>query len=451
MVSIHNANTGDPMSDNPIRLIRLFSLTRETCSTRSARSRQRPNASGNGVLKCARLCLLTLIGVGGGAKTAFCALPPTTYVAMNGQLSGVPSSSVNAPHTASSITGESVSAGEFSGLGVTLGTNNSITATVTGLSNGIASLGVVKVQSTVDIDINIPQFSGLATTEVRAAYSDVLRFDSGLPFDGTSVRIEASLRGSGNIATILLGKPGSGGPDITSVNIDGIKAQTDAYLYIQGTGVPTSPFGSYFVFSRQLRPDPTFFSTDSAGLSTIMLSWEQPWDFDFPVAYSMTLTTTTYVQHKAAEGRGRALVSADFSNSLEWGGITSVRNAATGAPVAGWRVSSESGYDYSKSYDEQLLAADFDGNEAVDGRDFLAWQRGFRRNGAIRADGDADRNRLINANDLAIWQSQFGMQQGAIAAPEPSSYAGIVIAAIAVRSKRKKRGRESFLDLDSAT
>ncbi len=52
---------------------------------------------------------------------------------------------------------------------------------------------------------------------------------------------------------------------------------------------------------------------------------------------------------------------------------------------------------------------DFDANVAIDGGDFLAWQRGESPNGAV-------------AGDLALWQAHFGMPitgPGISAAPEP--------------------------------
>src|SRR5690606_20394760 len=48
--------------------------------------------------------------------------------------------------------------------------------------------------------------------------------------------------------------------------------------------------------------------------------------------------------------------------------------------------------------------ADFNDDGAVDGNDFLIWQRGFGASGA----GDADGNGAIDAADLAVWKNQFG-------------------------------------------
>jgi hypothetical protein len=52
--------------------------------------------------------------------------------------------------------------------------------------------------------------------------------------------------------------------------------------------------------------------------------------------------------------------------------------------------------------------ADFDGDGDVDGRDFLAWQRGYGKPAATPADGDADNDKDVDGNDLGIWQDQYG-------------------------------------------
>jgi hypothetical protein len=57
-----------------------------------------------------------------------------------------------------------------------------------------------------------------------------------------------------------------------------------------------------------------------------------------------------------------------------------------------------------------LVSADFDGNEFVDGHDFLMWQRGYGKHkpNAVRQDGDADVDQDVDAVDLAVLELQFG-------------------------------------------
>ncbi len=55
-------------------------------------------------------------------------------------------------------------------------------------------------------------------------------------------------------------------------------------------------------------------------------------------------------------------------------------------------------------------SADYDNDGDVDGRDFLAWQRGFGKPAptAVKADGDADNDTDVDGADLVVWQAQYG-------------------------------------------
>jgi len=56
-----------------------------------------------------------------------------------------------------------------------------------------------------------------------------------------------------------------------------------------------------------------------------------------------------------------------------------------------------------------VLTADFDSDGDADGADFLAWQRGNGlATGATKAQGDANGDGAVNADDLALWKSEFG-------------------------------------------
>ncbi|WP_428305020.1 choice-of-anchor Q domain-containing protein [Lacipirellula sp.] len=67
-------------------------------------------------------------------------------------------------------------------------------------------------------------------------------------------------------------------------------------------------------------------------------------------------------------------------------------------------------------------SADFDGDGSIDGRDFLAWQRGFgiATPSAVKANGDADNDRDVDAADLAIWKTQFGAPPTIVAVSVPA-------------------------------
>ena len=55
-----------------------------------------------------------------------------------------------------------------------------------------------------------------------------------------------------------------------------------------------------------------------------------------------------------------------------------------------------------------VSTADFDGDFDIDGRDFLAWQRGFGTPNAAKSHGDADNDTNVDGDDLTVWQLQYG-------------------------------------------
>lgn len=89
------------------------------------------------------------------------------------------------------------------------------------------------------------------------------------------------------------------------------------------------------------------------------------------------------------------------------------------------------------------LSADFDSDGAVDGKDFLAWQRNAGlASGATKAQGDADGNGAVNAIDLAAWESQFGAGSATAAAatiPEPTTGILLLLAAAMASQVRLSR------------
>ena len=66
---------------------------------------------------------------------------------------------------------------------------------------------------------------------------------------------------------------------------------------------------------------------------------------------------------------------------------------------------------------------DFNEDGYVDGRDFLAWQRGFGiTSGATAAQGDADSDGDVDRHDLAMWREEYGTSPGAVAALKTGGY-----------------------------
>jgi hypothetical protein len=96
------------------------------------------------------------------------------------------------------------------------------------------------------------------------------------------------------------------------------------------------------------------------------------------------------------------------------------------------------------SYFEQTYAApepsaDFDGDGDVDGTDFLACQTRVNQSTSVNPGGDANVDGRVNADDLAVWQSQFESVADAMAVPEPAS--SLLVLALAVGGLARGRLR----------
>lgn len=86
-----------------------------------------------------------------------------------------------------------------------------------------------------------------------------------------------------------------------------------------------------------------------------------------------------------------------------------------------------------------VMDADFDGNDVVDGADFLIWQRGAGAAGGL-SEGDANNDGVVDGADLGIWKSQFGggAATGAIGAvPEPAAALLLAVGFIGIASFRR--------------
>ena len=89
-----------------------------------------------------------------------------------------------------------------------------------------------------------------------------------------------------------------------------------------------------------------------------------------------------------------------------------------------------------------VTSADFNADGAVDGADFLQWQRGSGKSiGATHQEGDANRDGAVNAADLELWKGAFNAPaaNSTVAIPEPTAALLCVAATLAIAAKKKKR------------
>jgi hypothetical protein len=99
--------------------------------------------------------------------------------------------------------------------------------------------------------------------------------------------------------------------------------------------------------------------------------------------------------------------------------------------------------DGSSIYLTDLAASNLS-DGAVDGADFLIWQRGVGTMNAARTDGDANDDDDVDGVDLAAWQQQFGSPSPApaFAAPERRTWALVSVAgSSALCARRRYVGR----------
>lgn len=92
------------------------------------------------------------------------------------------------------------------------------------------------------------------------------------------------------------------------------------------------------------------------------------------------------------------------------------------------------------------LNADFDEDGDIDGKDFLAWQRGLGLGaGAELSDGDANGDGVVNGLDLSIWTSQFGEGPTGLSIPEPITLAlsMVIFSAACLPWKRRATGAKA--------
>lgn len=116
-----------------------------------------------------------------------------------------------------------------------------------------------------------------------------------------------------------------------------------------------------------------------------------------------------------------------------------VINGVTGQTYASepstWNVATWNGLDgitLSITSVPSESDADFDGDNDVDGRDFLIWQRGYGLDDQTdNSHGDANGDGEVNGLDLADWQAQYGMATltSRAAVPEPGTCALVLAAA----------------------
>jgi len=121
----------------------------------------------------------------------------------------------------------------------------------------------------------------------------------------------------------------------------------------------------------------------------------------------------------------------DGTNSLNRAFGTSTLFSATNSPT---NFAGDTGTVTIVSF-----SANFDGDNDVDGEDFLIWQRGAGGPGGF-SEGDANLNGNVDGDDLAIWEAQYGLPvplSAILAVPEPQSVCLLLWGLLALCGRRR--------------
>ncbi len=163
------------------------------------------------------------------------------------------------------------------------------------------------------------------------------------------------------------------------------------------------------ISAAPLQVDPRFWSGGTSNVVQALLG--VPADME-----EGTYTVGIRMPDIEASLKNDVRYSIRFANEDVWEATTGINvlktdlQISTSAPGALYQVGSQ--FEEIIDLDSLLLAGDFDADGDVDGRDFLAWQRGA--------------GTLYGAADLAAWQQNHGLSLAAQVAsvqaiPEPAS------------------------------
>ncbi len=202
-----------------------------------------------------------------------------------------------------------------------------------------ASIGDIGVSATVSATSNkLGQFAGFASARATASasWNDISVFEvAGVP-PGQRYIVRSALQ-----------------PDLQQFELNGraVGEESTAFmnLVIKSFGVPLpeSPYGGNLWGSF----DSEAFVDTQFPPALILLEEELLTGEPQRRGFSVELDGKAFVGFSG----GTAEATARFANSLKWGGILSVHDAVTGVEVHDYTITSASGFDYSRSFDEQQV------------------------------------------------------------------------------------------------
>lgn len=274
------------------------------------------------------------------------------------------------------------------------------------------------------------------------------------PADGKDIslyeRTDIELSSSKSLYTINTGPPGPGRDDFASLiefDLTTVPAGSvvAANLWLYQNNAPTFSFqhaSSELANTIQVQPAATQWEEASVFYSTLPLAW------------------AGYDAEQVVDGVNKwfswnvtAAVAAWLRGDINNNGflVTSKLEVRNGPLIVG------SAFDASEQPNSPFLEielmtsqpGDYDRDLDVDGADFLQWQRETGATVAPREGADGNGDGKIDADDLAVWASNFGMasfpvraaaQPASHAVPEPATLVMVAGALIGLVQRRHRAG-----------
>jgi hypothetical protein len=185
--------------------------------------------------------------------------------------------------------------------------------------------------------------------------------------------------------------------------------EINSYRLFSDTPDPLYNFGNWISFSDQnLDPVDAPADPDSTVGNGIGETWDEAGGSDDNVLAESFLFGKSVFNNGRSEWLGYVFDTGADPNAI----VFQYRDAVSDAVVEGNVVFVTSD-------------ANFDGDNDVDGIDFLTWQRNVGLGGQTdNSNGDADGSGTIDGGDLAVWESQYGpvpLSAATSAVPEPTT------------------------------
>jgi hypothetical protein len=200
-----------------------------------------------------------------------------------------------------------------------------------------------------------------------------------------------------NVRNLLIGK---GGDTIRSLDVtEPITFVTPTPAQLAGrTPLDVSVTQAWYITENVGRKSESLFSAD-----------------DLRMKLSNGTTLRLYYADQAATAKPFPTVQSIVDFNSQWVNKTNLELSQNyglwfnggGLPAGAF---TPSGFVGLAVVETAAFPTDFDGNNRVDGGDFLAWQRGLGVPAAVQANGDANGDREVDELDLDLWADDFGAQ-----------------------------------------